>query len=225
MKLLSNTLWVLVALAIAPASWSASFDCTKAKSKVEKAICGDQELSRLDEQLAAAYKTALTAHPLPSYVRARQRDWLRLLQYVDSTRFVARLKEEYRTRIDQLKADATAVVFSDSSGEFSYAGGDAVAELWRQADGRMHLSVWGGFRYDVVNSQANGRDTLEGCEYEGVVKEPYHVEGMNTALDKEGHSLAFELSSNTIDLSKLASDICTGRGRIDSEIFQRLSRQ
>ena len=34
---------------------AASFDCGKAASEVEKIICGDDELSRLDESLNKAY--------------------------------------------------------------------------------------------------------------------------------------------------------------------------
>jgi uncharacterized protein len=55
---------------------AANFDCAKARSKVEKAICKDTELGKLDEQLSVAYKTALASHPLPKYVRVRQKDWL-----------------------------------------------------------------------------------------------------------------------------------------------------
>ena len=36
---------------------AASFDCAKAGTKVEKLICGDAGLSKLDDELAAAYKT------------------------------------------------------------------------------------------------------------------------------------------------------------------------
>src|ERR1035441_10939093 len=71
--------------------WAASFDCTKARSKVEKAICADPELSKLDDQLAVVYKSALAAHPLPSYIRARQRAWLNdLLLIVDEKHFISR---------------------------------------------------------------------------------------------------------------------------------------
>jgi uncharacterized protein len=34
---------------------AASFDCEKATSEVEKLICGDEELSMLDESLRKAY--------------------------------------------------------------------------------------------------------------------------------------------------------------------------
>jgi uncharacterized protein len=39
---------------------AASFDCENAKSEVEKLICIDEELSRLDETLKETYREALT---------------------------------------------------------------------------------------------------------------------------------------------------------------------
>jgi uncharacterized protein len=94
--------------------WAASFDCAKARSQVENAICSDPELGRLDEQLAVVYKSALAAHPLPSYVRARQRDWLKLLQDVDSQNFVRKLKEEVSLRINHLNHASQATVYSNT---------------------------------------------------------------------------------------------------------------
>ncbi len=45
---------VLVALTAAPAH---AFDCTKAKTAVEKAICADPALKQIDDDLATAYST------------------------------------------------------------------------------------------------------------------------------------------------------------------------
>lgn len=39
--------------------WAASFDCRKASTKIEKMICGDTELSKLDDELSATYQQAL----------------------------------------------------------------------------------------------------------------------------------------------------------------------
>ena len=55
---------------------AASFDCTKASTLVEKAICGDQNLSDYDEHLARLYKQALANAPNSDRVKADQRSWL-----------------------------------------------------------------------------------------------------------------------------------------------------
>jgi uncharacterized protein len=38
---------------------AASFDCASAAARIEKLICADAELSRLDDMLAADYRQAL----------------------------------------------------------------------------------------------------------------------------------------------------------------------
>ncbi len=70
------------ALAFAPGARAASFDCAKASSPMEKAICSDKELSTADEALAAAYRKALAPMPAETAAvfRADQRRWLLTLE-------------------------------------------------------------------------------------------------------------------------------------------------
>lgn len=63
-------------LAMMTAAQAASFDCRKAATKVEKAICADDELSSLDEEMAATYQLALKKGKA-SDVKAEQREWLK----------------------------------------------------------------------------------------------------------------------------------------------------
>lgn len=58
----------------------ASFDCTKAASAAEHAICGDVKLARLDRQMADTYRSLITddGHEQPpEKTKAEQRDWLK----------------------------------------------------------------------------------------------------------------------------------------------------
>jgi len=48
--------WIGLALFAGPASWA--IDCGKAKSKIEKTICADAELMKLDESLNASFRKA-----------------------------------------------------------------------------------------------------------------------------------------------------------------------
>jgi len=59
----------------------ASFDCAKARTPQEKAICSSPQLSAADDQLAAAYHSALAAAPadMTEPTRASQRAWLRAI--------------------------------------------------------------------------------------------------------------------------------------------------
>jgi uncharacterized protein len=75
----SSGRWAVLALTAALllfplAAFAASFDCAKAASVIEKLICADDQLSKLDERVAEAYKKLL---PLdPSAWRSRQHAWL-----------------------------------------------------------------------------------------------------------------------------------------------------
>lgn len=55
---------------------AASFDCRKAATKVEKLICADAELSKLDEELSAAYKTALQNGKQAVVIKQAQKQWM-----------------------------------------------------------------------------------------------------------------------------------------------------
>ena len=68
---------VIPSLATSPAA-AASFDCAKARTKVETLICKDPQLSRQDEDLAKAYGEALKLWDgkIAAYVRMSQRGWV-----------------------------------------------------------------------------------------------------------------------------------------------------
>jgi len=58
-------------------AWSASFDCSKAQSSIEKTVCADGELSQLDSKLSEAYQKTLKGSSDPDAIKAAQKDWLR----------------------------------------------------------------------------------------------------------------------------------------------------
>ena len=59
------------------AAGAASFDCAKASSRVENAICASPTLSRLDSELADAYGVILLTNADAEGVKSAQRVWLR----------------------------------------------------------------------------------------------------------------------------------------------------
>jgi uncharacterized protein YecT (DUF1311 family) len=79
----------------------ASFDCAKAGTAVEKTICADRELARLDRQLARLYKQALTRAPETRELLAAQARWLRTRRNPCSTKTC--LKTVYEQRIIALQ--------------------------------------------------------------------------------------------------------------------------
>jgi len=62
---------------LAPAAQAASFDCGKAGTKVERLICADSAISRLDDELAKIYGGALKLSPDKNQLMQEQREWLK----------------------------------------------------------------------------------------------------------------------------------------------------
>jgi len=68
---------VAIFLLTASTACAASFDCDKAGTKVEKMICADAKLSKLDEDLSAAYSKGLKENSDSSALRQQQREWIK----------------------------------------------------------------------------------------------------------------------------------------------------
>ena len=91
------------ALAFASPAAAASFACEKAKSAIEKQICGDAEISTLDEYLGRYYSAARSAlkHADACFV-GDQQNWLRNKR--DVCKDVTCLKRTYMQRLAELDA-------------------------------------------------------------------------------------------------------------------------
>ncbi len=81
---------------------AASFDCAKATTKIEKLICADAGLSRLDEELAAAYREALTHARLAGAEEVKQEQKLWLKEYRNRCTDTDCLKREYQQRMGRI---------------------------------------------------------------------------------------------------------------------------
>lgn len=64
--------WLVLALPVQ----AASFECAKAKTKVEHIICDNPEISRLDEVLAQSYMAALRDQLHANAIRQTQKQWM-----------------------------------------------------------------------------------------------------------------------------------------------------
>jgi uncharacterized protein len=88
-------------LTFAAAAHAAGFDCAKASSAIEKAICADPDLSKADDRLTDAFAATLAATLQPEELRRAQAIWL---QQRDGIAGKARLSDAYRSRISELTA-------------------------------------------------------------------------------------------------------------------------
>jgi uncharacterized protein YecT (DUF1311 family) len=93
----------LLSLSITFLAQAAGFDCDKATTKTEKMICSDSELSKLDEEMAVAFKKSSSDSTLAETVRNDQKKWLKERnQCVDKDC----LKQAYSSRLVTLKEPA-----------------------------------------------------------------------------------------------------------------------
>lgn len=111
----------IVLFALSCATQAASFDCKKAQSKMEKAICDNPKISKLDEDLAENYQTAkgkLSADAQKVFV-AGQRSWVKFLSTSCFTDLEAKpankedaaqcLETEYKARLAGFKSTGSMV--------------------------------------------------------------------------------------------------------------------
>ncbi|MDR0666923.1 MAG: lysozyme inhibitor LprI family protein [Campylobacteraceae bacterium] len=80
--------------------FSASFDCKKATTEVEKLICSNEELSQLDDELNKAYKEILNKTDNKEALIKEQRAWIKER---NSCKDEACIKIFYRTQIFKSK--------------------------------------------------------------------------------------------------------------------------
>jgi uncharacterized protein len=149
---------VLALLLAASESRGASFDCAKAKSKVEKLVCADAALSKLDEKLAVAFRNA--ASDWDSAYNS-QREWLRETR--DRCDDVACLAKVYPARIEELEHWTDPQPWSDAM-EGMYLEPRRVLfvgeQEWEQDSATDCLSITrqedGSARLKIESLQING---------------------------------------------------------------------
>jgi uncharacterized protein len=100
-----------LALAAAAPAEGPGFDCAKASTAVENAICATPDLARLDLEMAAAYRAAQTRSPTPVTLKAGQRAFLDsrgkdLDGKLENPINTAALADLYRARIETLNTEA-----------------------------------------------------------------------------------------------------------------------
>lgn len=114
---------LLSCLATAQPAQAASFDCAKATTKIEKLICADAELSKLDDELNVAYNIAMQDEPYAENVQQTQKQWLRDR---NQCRAADCVKKQYEMRLAALSPTSSANQYS-SAAPFTLTMGNGVA--------------------------------------------------------------------------------------------------
>lgn len=127
MKRLPSLLLVSLGFFVSHASDAASFDCAKAATSMEKAICADPEISELDSQLMTAYKDALLRTWDERALKAEQREWITKVrnQSADSES----IKAAYKTRIAALVPKPASTPTAKTAASSAPASSDNLAPV------------------------------------------------------------------------------------------------
>jgi uncharacterized protein YecT (DUF1311 family) len=110
-------------LAGADFSAAASFDCSKAATKQEKLICGDQQLSAADDDLAKAYRRALESSSDKEGLKKQQQNWIKTER--DACQDAPSLLNAYKSRIAALEANiqkSTQEALREANEHFTFQG-------------------------------------------------------------------------------------------------------
>jgi uncharacterized protein len=141
------------------AVYAASFNCTKATTFVEKAICADAALSDLDDQVGQSYKRALTHTKEPETLRAQQRTWLHKQR--NTCQDVPCLRQAYVSRLtalDALSAKGPTVPSGGVTGTYTTIGGELrIQELH---GGTIRFQVFATWKMNT--GEAAGEAPLQG---------------------------------------------------------------
>lgn len=132
---------------------AASFDCQKANTPTEQAICANDDLSALDEQLSLTYRAHLGSPELDSgQLKKAQRSWLRnTRQRCEAADAISEcLSDAYRERIEGLGPGT---------------GADAQGHDWKKALRITNAAPGYDFLLDM---QPCAEQTCEGPAYLGI---------------------------------------------------------
>lgn len=163
-------------LAVAPLlAHAAGFDCRKAATRTEKAICADPVSSDYDSQLARAWSAALRQTRYAKELKADQQAWLQQRDQCEDWRC---LRREYTRRL-------AVLVPKNVAGSFEWAG-DWSKLTSPQTGADLRVEATGSGRYRISLSGNSGANM---GEYVGEAR----VAGNNLRVDDQDGDCRLDL--------------------------------
>lgn len=176
-------LCAMVALTVALPAQAASFDCAKAQSKVEKIICGNTELSRLDDELAEAYEDALEGNFNAIDLRNAQKQWIKERNRCEDDACVSTL---YRQRTIALRNAAAPATKALTPFKFAPPLKNSMANQSEEPVCRDFLRHLNNPRSDELfkpdGSLVRESEAIKSVRWKRLDKDEYR-EGFMTAID------------------------------------------
>lgn len=138
---------------------AASFDCAKGASNVEKAICSNSELSRLDDEMGGIYTEVLKVVADRPGVMSTQRDWLKTRNQCDYDACIERM---YKVRLDRLRYYLRN---AGEPGKSDYAGLCQSLKTMPPNERQKFMEESGFKAFWVSPEQSDGRFGYKGRDY------------------------------------------------------------
>lgn len=172
-------------------AYAISFNCKKARLRVEKTICSNRLLSYLDDLLASSYKKALANTRNKRSLRRAQRSWLYKRNRCRTNNCI---KQAYRSRISELKKLASNYSkYPSISGEYDRSSGHRAADLTiRELKNRM-IQVT-GYAVWVGNLPTRNVNT-------GKLNGSFPLKGNKVYYNKDGCRLTITFHHNALTIS------------------------
>jgi uncharacterized protein len=122
---------LLLSLAVVPAR-AATFDCDKASTFAEKAICSGARLTAMDDELGRPYKAALASSPQKEALKTEQKAWLASRDQCQDSNCILKA---YADRIAALRSAGNSGV----TGTYSMKGGKV--RVQQTKDGKIKFFI------------------------------------------------------------------------------------
>jgi len=168
---------------------AATFDCNKASSFVEKAICSDSRLTSMDDQLGRLYKEALTESSNSEAVKTEQKAWLSSRNQCKDSDCIMKA---YTDRISALSAMTAPAKAGDFTGTYKMKNDGAAGEALIQQTGNDRIKFYINATYRMNTGELSGEIPLLG--------------NAATYVDKEFDcTVSFEFASGSLGLTQNGS--------------------
>lgn len=132
-KAIAIVIGIVGVVALSGSLRAASFDCAKAEAPIEKLICSDETVSKLDVDLAGVYKAAMEKVDNKDEFKYQQRNWLKGKR--NACKDAACLAQVYQARISELANLATPVVDNKVYGQAEVGNKKPIAFTLVEGDG------------------------------------------------------------------------------------------
>lgn len=140
---------------------AASYDCSKKLTAIEKMICSDSQLSKLDSELAIVYNKARIGSPNGDALKAGQVHWIKAVR--NNCRDIECLRNAYGSRLEEIRHSSAAPVMDDLNQTCKNAAAKKIAifkKISTSDPGLLgsDLRTGGGICRAINNMEVNSRD-------------------------------------------------------------------